>query len=535
MVTIKYNGNLGNKLFELWSAAGIGKKNNHGVRYLNDELFQYFNGPFTFIDSNQINAKAVESAFNYSGVDLTGYPSDKFTVQLEGYYQSEQYWLPVEKGLRKAFTFKSDFVQATKDKVPGLFNAETICLSIRRGDFVGNKTYYQLPITYYIGALLTEFPDFEKYNILILSDDMEYCRVHFECLPNVHFADGLNAYEQLCLGSLCDNHIISNSTFSWWCAYLADRKKVIRPKHNFGDEYRQTHPEDDYWPETKQWLVFDHEEYKIPLQDATFMVPVYHDHNDRKQNLDLAVCMLQRDFHTNVFVMENKSSKFGYMEQWCTYERVDFEHFHRTRMLNLMAVQIQTPYIVNWDADVIVPPLQVYLSIYSLRQNYARICYPYDGRFVRVLRKPNFPVISKALDIGVFGSQTQFDNGPIKGKGMASTSVGGAVAMNRLSFIWSGLENEHMVSYAPEDCERWDRWHILGFKVTRVTGKLFHLDHWCGADSCSKNPYFYANHKELEKIRGMDRTQLNDYIAGWQWRRKAIESLPPAERTAIGG
>lgn len=523
MLTIQFTGNLGNKLFQLWSLYGMGKSTGREIFYPCSDIYQYFEGEFPSLDVSGHITK--EPTFHFTALpEFPGYDPTQHTI-LKGYFQSEKYWLPVEKELRKAYTFKKHFLKSVKDKLPGLFKKEVICISIRRGDFINNPTYYQLSAMYYIGALMTHFPNFEtQYNLLILSDDIEYCKVHFSCLSNAYFSDGLSAIEQLAAGSLSQYHIISNSTFSWWCAYLAKSKKVIRPKYNFGEAYRQKNPETDFWPDTKGWEVFDHETYKIPLTDATFMIPVSFDHPDRKANLSLSVCMLQRDFDTNIIVMENKGHQFQNFAQWCRYESVRHPYFHRTRMLNQMAMMAETPYIVNWDADVIVPPLQVWASIQVLRKKQADFAYPYDGRFVRVLRRPYFNQVSRALDIGIFGNREFFTNGQVQGKPMATTSVGGAIAMNRSKFIASGMENEFMVSYAPEDAERWDRWHALDYKVIRVNGRLYHLDHWCGADSCSLNPFFNKNHKELDKIRAMKPDELDRYVYSWEWRQRAAQA-----------
>jgi hypothetical protein len=531
MITIQFTGNLGNKLFQLWSLAGIGAEQNRQVVFPESDIYQYFEGEF--ITSHDPRAMTHdtpikeyrETQFNYGPVIFDTAPLES-DISLKGYFQSEKYWLHTEESLRKSFTFKKAFVKETKSKMGKLFDKPVICLSIRRGDFVNNPTYYQLPIRYYIGALLNHFPDFEtKYNLLLLSDDLEYCKAHFWCLENVYYGAMLTPMEQLCLGSLAQNHIISNSTFSWWCAYLSKSKKVIRPKHNFGEAYRAKNPEIDYWPTSKKWIVFEHEGYKIPLQDTTFMIPVYYDHPERKQNLDLSVCMIQRDFDTNIIVMENKANKFAYMNQWTRYVPVQFQHFHRTRMLNQMALLSKTELLFNWDADVIIPPLQVWKTVELLRSGKQDFVYPYDGRFVRVLRRPFFKMVSQALDIGILQNRNDFSYDIVKGKPMAESSVGGAVGMVRKAFIVSGMENEHMVSYAPEDCERWDRWHRLGFKVFRVPGKLYHIDHYCGPDSCSNNPFFKKNHAELDRMRAMPQTEFEEYVHGWPWRQRAIETV----------
>ncbi len=506
MITCKFTGNLGNKLFELWSLVGIARNHGQQMVFPESEIYHYLKGWFPV--GLPVGEEAKEQAFT-----AHEWPVQSGDHTLTGYRQSEKYWAHCEGELREMFAFKDQFKAACKQKLPGLFDKPVICISIRRGDFVNNPVYFQIPITYYITALLKHFPDYQDYNLLFLSDDIPYCRVHFECLPNAFFADGCSAMEQLCMGAMADHHIISNSTFSWWCAYLADAGKVIRPAFNFREEYRKDHPEADFWPDRKNWVVHDAE--KIDLRDTTFMIPVFHDHADRKQNLNLSVCMLQRDFDTNIIVMEQGSSSFGYMEQWCKYIKFEDQYFHRTRMLNEMALEAETPYLVNWDADVFVPPMQVLQSIQLLKAG-KDFVYPYDGRFARVLRRPWFQQLEQTLDTGIFGDTVFFGK---KGKPMSPSSVGGAICMRKESFIDSGMENEKMISYAPEDCERWDRWHILGYDVVRMKGKLFHMDHWIGENSSSKNKYFRLNHEELDKIRAMSKEELRAYIDTWEWAK----------------
>jgi hypothetical protein len=98
---------------------------------------------------------------------------------------------------------------------------------------------------------------------------------------NVHFADELGCkkdIEQLALMSLCDHFIISNSTFSWWGAYLGEKEhsKIIHPAYHFAGKLLQTSNAKDYYPE--RWINFDHVGKRIDLSDVTFTVPVSYDH-----------------------------------------------------------------------------------------------------------------------------------------------------------------------------------------------------------------------------------------------------------------
>ena len=105
---------------------------------------------------------------------------------------------------------------------------------MRRGDFVGNPHFHQLPIEYYKQALFAHFPDWEQRNLIVTSDDIDWIKWNFADFKNAFFPLNSKPIDQLCLGSLCDDFILSNSTFSWWQCWLGEKRssKVIRPIKN---------------------------------------------------------------------------------------------------------------------------------------------------------------------------------------------------------------------------------------------------------------------------------------------------------------
>jgi SAM-dependent methyltransferase len=509
-------GNLGNQLFEIASTIGLAYKHGHGFTFPEWQHAKCFKGPFFTV--GQLPGVKLLNEEHYHHHDWS--IGEKGNYDLKGWLQSEKYWQDIEPTIRDILNFQDDFATGIRNRFAQAFEKPTIAISIRRGDYVGNPNYELLPATYYIQALLKHFPDYQNYNIIFFSDDLPYCRVHFECLSNAWFADGCGAIEQLCLMSQCDHFIIANSTFSWWGAYLGEKEhsKVIRPAYLFAGPLLERNDSRDFYPD--RWTSFDHKAQKLNLLDVTFTIPVFHDHPDRRQNLDLSVCMLQRDFDTNVVVGEQGSNQFGYMAQWAKYVRFDgMKEFHRTKMLNDMAMATETPIVVNWDCDVFVPPMQIWKAAESIRNGHDMV-YPYDGRFARVPRTW-FKKVEYHLDIGIFGN-TEFTGK--KGKPMPVSSVGGAIFFDKNAFIDGGMENEKMISYGPEDCERWDRFHALGFKVQRIAGSLYHLDHFCGPNSSSRCPHFKANHAELDKIRAMKPEKLREYVDSWPWRHKYTEA-----------
>lgn len=497
-------GRLGNQLFQIASTIGIAHSNDEIAGFPSWDYEVFFKNPLRRMTEALPNVR--ERNYHYE-------PIVGENINLQGWLQSRRYWRDCEPDVRRQF----EFIDALKKRVLDRVNLEgnrkgTIAISIRRGDFVNNSNYVQLPITYYILALMEHFPDYLDYNIIFFSDDIEYCKVHFECLPNAYFAEKMTSIEQLCLMSLCDHYIISNSTFSWWGAYLGSNssKKVIRPpKAMAGDLAKNS--EKDYWPQ--EWTMFEYEGKKIDLTDFTFTIPVYHDHPDRHKNLLLSVDSIKRSFNTTVIVGEQGGRTFKNQDNYMSF---DYENFHRTRMLNQMCLAAKTPYVVNWDCDIILPPMQLVLAQKMLHDG-CQMVYPYDGRFARMPRQNWYSPLDRYEDIGIVGGTI------FKGKNdkpMPVSSVGGVVIVERKSFFESGGENEDMISFCPEDCERWDRWHMLGYKVARVKGTVYHMDHYIGINSSSRNPFWKRGHELLEEIRKMTKLELREYVDGWSWKKE---------------
>lgn len=475
-------GRLGNGLFQIAAALGA----NPTASFPKWKYQEYFEPQL--LPMVQAGPVYKELRYEYDPLPASG--------DLQGYFQSYKYFgstIP---------RFKESFRVQQLAKLPA---GERIAIHIRRGDYVNHEAYAQLQITYFIQALLT-IPDWKNKNIILFSDDMGYCKTHFECLPNAHFING-SEVEHLAMMSLCDYHILSNSSFSWWGAYLSEQKHVIYPKEYFRGSYADKTTV-DLWP--PNWYEFFMDDYRLDCSDMTFTIPVMMDSQNRKQNLDLSLCHIQKYTKAPVIVGECKTSEFGYVSQWAEYIKYPYTEFHRTKMLNEMALKATTPYIANWDCDIFVPPLQIWLTCEALR-NGGQMVYPYDGRFARMDRVPWFKKIEQVVDIGVT-SDAKLSRRDIK------ESVGGAVCWNKQAFIEYGMENEYMVSYAPEDVERYERAVKLKCKIEKIPGALYHMDHYKGPDSHNGNPHFLKSRALLESYRKMTADELRKEVDTWSWR-----------------
>jgi hypothetical protein len=151
---------------------------------------------------------------------------------LEGYFQSYKYFQTFEKEIRKEFTFKSDILQKCQEAISQYSNP--VSIHIRRGDYVKHPGFWTVTPEYLVNALdsLDPGPD---ATYLIFSDDMEWCKEVFH--DEFIFVEGNNQYEDLCLMSLCNHNIISNSSYSWWAAWLNSNlnKRVVAPLQWFAE------------------------------------------------------------------------------------------------------------------------------------------------------------------------------------------------------------------------------------------------------------------------------------------------------------
>lgn len=178
------------------------------------------------------------TTFNYNQQFMDECPDN---VTICGFFQSEKWFKHIEKDVHRDFEFVDEIQNECKELIDSL-DQTPIFLHVRRGDFVKKpQHHYNLPLEYF-GEALSHFN--RNIPVLVFSDDIEWCksqslfepdRFYFsetdERLPNNAFIrnqgyeqSALIPYNDLCLMSLCDGGIISNSSFSWWGAWLQQNR-----------------------------------------------------------------------------------------------------------------------------------------------------------------------------------------------------------------------------------------------------------------------------------------------------------------------
>lgn len=164
---------------------------------------------------------------------------------LSGYWQSEKYFRDAAQVIRSDFTFKLPFDRTNAELAGQISRENAISLHVRRGDYVNNSkthaTHGVCPLDYYRDAIRYISGRVERPYYFIFSDDMAWVKSNLKMdMPHqyIDYNKGADSYNDMRLMSLCRHHIIANSSFSWWGAWLNPdpHKIVVAPQKWFANE-----------------------------------------------------------------------------------------------------------------------------------------------------------------------------------------------------------------------------------------------------------------------------------------------------------
>jgi Glycosyl transferase family 11 len=152
---------------------------------------------------------------------------------LIGYWQFEEYFADREAEIRDAFRFPP--LSAESEPVAESIRQQaTVSVHVRRGDYAEHANLGFLDAAYYERALETVASRVDVARAFVFSDDPGWCRDNLD-LGDATIVDRPlsveRAWEDMCLMSMCDHHVTSNSTFGWWGAWLnpSPSKLVVAP------------------------------------------------------------------------------------------------------------------------------------------------------------------------------------------------------------------------------------------------------------------------------------------------------------------
>lgn len=192
---------------------------------------------YQYQEHTQFDPKLFELDYNTKSLDL------------RGFFWSPGYANMCKDILKDDFIFHDGIVDQGKQFMSTIPSSNVAAVSFRRGDFLNCGGLFEvLPMSYYQKALSTMSNDV----ILVFSDDINWCREQ-PLLQDERFVFvDLDFDVSLFLMTQCSYHIIANSSFSWWGAYLSNSKLVIGPSQWFGPNMHQMFKSDRILP--SHWL-----------------------------------------------------------------------------------------------------------------------------------------------------------------------------------------------------------------------------------------------------------------------------------------
>lgn len=273
MIISNVIGGLGNQMFQF--AAGRALALERGVELKLDvsgfegyelhqgfQLQQAFQGAFSAASQSEVGAMlgwqrgplaqrllsrpamagvrraclVVEPHFQY----WNGLRSVPTPCYLKGYWQSERYFQAHAATLQADFSFRSALEGNNLALAERMRQQNAISLHVRRGDYVSNQRAATLhgacSPDFYRAAVQHMLDRVHSPVFYVFSDDMPWVKQHLQLsVPTHHVEHNSLAFDDMQLMSLCKHHIIANSSFSWWGAWLnpSPSKIVLAPKQWF--------------------------------------------------------------------------------------------------------------------------------------------------------------------------------------------------------------------------------------------------------------------------------------------------------------
>jgi hypothetical protein len=163
-------------------------------------------------------------------------------VYLDGYWQTERYFEPNAAMIRRDFSLRLHFDPANKQMLNQIEAVNAISLHVRRGDYVSDKKTGEIhgacSLDYYKEALRHIAERVDHPHFFIFSDDHSWVRKNISLKHPVTFVTTNSSDKGIFDMELmrnCKHHIIANSSFSWWGAWLnaSTEKIIIAPKQWF--------------------------------------------------------------------------------------------------------------------------------------------------------------------------------------------------------------------------------------------------------------------------------------------------------------
>jgi glycosyltransferase involved in cell wall biosynthesis len=255
-LVVRLTGGLGNQIFTV--AAGLGISRLHGLPLVLDasafavkweirsDGLACYGLPFERITGVTERGDVVKLTVRGGPITLPAFEEDSYRFDprlvercadggyIKGYFQSPKYFDAVKQEVISLFRDKAVHEAAGAALKKRILECGSVGVHVRRGDYLKASAYQfhgVCEIEYFRRAIEVMRRRQADSTFFIFSDDPGWCREQFK-EPDVVVASGTETPNaDLDLLANCKHHILSNSSFSWWGAYLASHPEqaVIAP------------------------------------------------------------------------------------------------------------------------------------------------------------------------------------------------------------------------------------------------------------------------------------------------------------------
>lgn len=284
MIIVRLKGGLGNQLFQYSVAKQLSVKHNIPLKLdlsfleLEADASDYTKRHFE-LDKFKINAeistpeeverlmqKGRRNLFKKTQIRERRFGLFKVNLKirndcyLNGYWQSEKYFKDIKELIREEFIFKEMLDgKYFIDLQYQITLSNSVSVHFRRGDYVSSKKVNQLfevcSIDYYQRAVKLISERIAMPKLFVFSDDISWVKSHFHTQFPMFFVDTSDPllHSDFRLMSMCKHHIIANSTYSWWAAWLNPNKEkiVVAPRKWYKNKRKQRQAADLV---PKEWI-----------------------------------------------------------------------------------------------------------------------------------------------------------------------------------------------------------------------------------------------------------------------------------------
>lgn len=157
-------------------------------------------------------------------------------------FQSEECFTEVADDIRELFKLEPFPLEVPDGKT-------AVGVQVRRGDYIGHPRLNVVTPDYFRNAMEWMRAEVVRPHFFIVSDDPAWCRREFEHLLDVTVMPPQEAIDGLRTLASCEAHVISNSTFGWWGAWLGEKGPVVVPEiwHHKPGSYGDWNPVPERW------------------------------------------------------------------------------------------------------------------------------------------------------------------------------------------------------------------------------------------------------------------------------------------------